>query len=88
VSRRWILVAVGAACVALGVGLTALLANIFAHKQEAKNPYVRLVEVTEETTDPAPWGMNWPREYDSYRRTRARASPAPTATCLTSARGR
>ena len=43
--------------------------NIFERKQEAKNPYLRLVEVTEETTDPAPWGMNWPRQYDGYRRT-------------------
>jgi len=62
-------VVAGVACVALGVGLTALLTSIFAHKQEAKNPYVRLVEVTEETTDPGPWGMNWPRQYDGYRRT-------------------
>ena len=46
-----------------------LLTNIFQRKQEAKNPYLRLVEVTEETTDPAPWGMNWPRQYDGYRRT-------------------
>jgi nitrite reductase (cytochrome c-552) len=68
--RRWVaLGAVVAICVALGIGLTALLTSIFAHKQEAKNPYVRLVEVTEETTDPAPWGMNWAREYDGYRRT-------------------
>jgi nitrite reductase (cytochrome c-552) len=68
--RRWVApVVVGAICAALGVGLTALLTSIFAHKQEARNPYVRLVEVTEETTDPAPWGINWPREYDGYRRT-------------------
>jgi nitrite reductase (cytochrome c-552) len=68
VNRR-IPIGVAVACVAVGVGLTALLTSIFAHKQEAKNPYVRLVEVTEETTDPAPWGMNWPRQYDGYRRT-------------------
>ena len=49
--------------------LAALLTSIFQRKQEAKNPYVRLVEVSEETTDPAPWGMNWPREYDDYKRT-------------------
>ncbi|HVV48349.1 MAG TPA: ammonia-forming cytochrome c nitrite reductase subunit c552 [Polyangia bacterium] len=47
----------------------ALLTNIFQRKQEAKNPYVRLVEVDEETTDPTPWGMNWPRQMDGYRRT-------------------
>ena len=46
-----------------------LLTNIFERKQEAKNPYVRLVEVTEETTDSAPWGVNWPREYEGYLRT-------------------
>jgi len=45
---------------------TALLMNIFERKSEAKNPYVRTVEVTEDTTDPAVWGVNWPRQYDSY----------------------
>jgi nitrite reductase (cytochrome c-552) len=67
---RWLpVVAVGVICAALAAGLTALLASIFAHKQEARNPYVRLVEVTEETTDPAPWGMNWSRQYDAYKQT-------------------
>ena len=30
---------------------------------------MRLVEVSEDTTDPAAWGVNWPREYDDYQRT-------------------
>ena len=30
---------------------------------------MRLVEVNEETTDPAAWGVNWAREYDDYKRT-------------------
>src|SRR6478752_3025544 len=47
----------------------ALLTNIFQRKQEAKNPYLRLVDVSDETTDPTPWGMNWARQYDGYRRT-------------------
>jgi nitrite reductase (cytochrome c-552) len=69
-SRPWLkVVAVGAACAVVAAALTALLTSIFAHKQEAKNPYLRLVEVTEETTDPAPWGMNWSRQYDGYGRT-------------------
>ena len=49
--------------------VAALLMNIFQRKQEARNPYVRLVEVNEETTSPEPWGMNWAREYDDYKRT-------------------
>ena len=56
--------------VALGTALgTALLVNIFERKSEARNPYVRLVEVGEDDTDPATWGVNWPKEYDSYKRT-------------------
>jgi nitrite reductase (cytochrome c-552) len=50
-------------------GLTALLANIFERKAEQRRPYVRLVEVGENDTDPAKWGKNWPAQYDSYRRT-------------------
>jgi nitrite reductase (cytochrome c-552) len=68
-SRRAALVAIVALCAVVAFGAAALLTNIFQRKQEAKNPYLRLVEVTEETTDPAPWGMNWPRELDGYKRT-------------------
>jgi len=49
--------------------VASLLMSIFERKQEAKNPYVRLVEVGEDTTDPAVWGTNWSRQYDDYRRT-------------------
>jgi nitrite reductase (cytochrome c-552) len=64
-------VLVGAVVVfAVGTALaTALLMNIFERKAEAKNPYVRLVEVDENTTDPEKWGVNWPREHDTYKRT-------------------
>jgi nitrite reductase (cytochrome c-552) len=67
--RGWILLVVGAVIAAVAFLVTGLLTTIFEHKQEAKNPYLRLVEVNEETTDPAAWGVNWPREYDDYKRT-------------------
>jgi nitrite reductase (cytochrome c-552) len=60
------LIAVVAAAAA---GLTALLTNIFERKAEERVPYVRLVDVGEDDTDPAKWGKNWPAEYDSYKRT-------------------
>jgi nitrite reductase (cytochrome c-552) len=47
----------------------ALLMNIFARRQEARVPFQRVVEVDEHTIDPAIWGQNWPRQYDSYLRT-------------------
>lgn len=46
--------------------VTALLVNVFERKSEARNPYVRLTEVTDDTTDPAKWAANWPKQYDSY----------------------
>ncbi len=61
------MVALVAAIAAAAV--TALIINIFQHKQEAKNPFLKLVEVTNDDVDPAKWGANWPREYDGYTRT-------------------
>jgi nitrite reductase (cytochrome c-552) len=71
--RRWtgtralVLAAVVSALVTLGV--VALLVNIFEHKQEARNPFFRVVELTDDTEDPAVWGKNFPQQYDAYRRT-------------------
>ncbi|HJS59361.1 MAG TPA: ammonia-forming cytochrome c nitrite reductase subunit c552 [Vicinamibacteria bacterium] len=58
----------GAAAVATA-GAVALLINIFERKQEARNPFYRVVELTDDTEDPAVWGKNFPLQYDGYRRT-------------------
>ncbi len=50
-------------------GIAALLITIFEHRQEARTPFVRVAEVNEISTDPVPWGMNWPYEFDTYQRT-------------------
>src|SRR5512146_2890258 len=50
-------------------GVTALLVNVFERKQEARNPFFRVVELTDETEDPAVWGKNFPQQYDGYLRT-------------------
>jgi nitrite reductase (cytochrome c-552) len=50
-------------------GVTALLMNIFERKQEARNPFYRVVELDDTTEDPAVWGKNFPLQYDGYRRT-------------------
>ena len=69
--RKFRLIVIGTAVAAAvaSVLVTALLMNIFERKAEALRPDVRLVEVDEDTTDPAVWGKNWPKEYDSYLRT-------------------
>src|SRR5688572_16911363 len=47
----------------------ALLVNIFQRKQEARNPFFRVVELTDDTVDPAVWGKNFPLQYDDYLKT-------------------
>jgi nitrite reductase (cytochrome c-552) len=46
-----------------------MLTDIFTHKQEARAPFVRVVEVTDETDDPKIWGQNFPQQYDDYLKT-------------------
>src|SRR5918994_5889501 len=64
-----LVLAVALVVAAITAGVAALLVNINERKTEARTTSVRLVEVTEDTTDPAQWGVNWPRQYDSYQRT-------------------
>ena len=66
-ARALILAAAAAAAVTLAV--VALLVNVFERKQEGRNPFYRVVELTDDTEDPAIWGRNFPHQYDGYRRT-------------------
>jgi nitrite reductase (cytochrome c-552) len=65
-SRLVLIVALTALATA---AVTALLVNIFERKQEALNPFFRVVEIDDNTADPAVWGKNFPLHYDAYRRT-------------------
>lgn len=66
---RWVYPTMTAA-VALGAAAGgALIANISEKKAEQRHAFVRVVEVTDDDTDPKKWGQNWPAQYDSYQRT-------------------
>jgi nitrite reductase (cytochrome c-552) len=56
-----ILLVVALAAVAT-VAIAALLVNIFERKQEAKNPFYRVVELNDTIDDPAVWGKNFPMQ--------------------------
>jgi nitrite reductase (cytochrome c-552) len=43
--------------------------NMSQRKAEAEHTVLEIVDLTERTVDPAEWGKNYPRQYDSYRRT-------------------
>jgi nitrite reductase (cytochrome c-552) len=63
---KWIIVILAALAAAGGA---ALLVNIMERKQEARNPFYRVVELTDNTEDPEIWAKNFPLQYDSYKRT-------------------
>ena len=50
-------------------GILWLQQNIADRKHEEKERVFRVVDLTEDTVDPAEWGKNYPRQYDSYKRT-------------------
>src|SRR6478735_3833731 len=66
-SRRT-LITLGIAALAT-IAIVSLLVNIFERKQEARNPFFRVVELSDDTVDPAIWGKNFPMQYDGYQRT-------------------
>ncbi len=68
-STRRIVIYTAIAAALTAAGVTALLVNIVDRKQEARQPFFRVVELTDETEDPATWGKNFPLQYDGYRRT-------------------
>ncbi|MGH7463353.1 MAG: ammonia-forming cytochrome c nitrite reductase subunit c552, partial [Longimicrobiales bacterium] len=65
---RWLVLAVIVAA-AVTVGLISLLTSIFQRRQEARNPFYRVVDLNDTIVDPAFWGKNFPLQYDDYRRT-------------------
>jgi nitrite reductase (cytochrome c-552) len=67
-NRKFVLLTALIATVGAVAG-AALLVNIFERKQEARNPFYRVVELDDETEDPEIWGKNFPLQYDGYKRT-------------------
>ena len=66
--RRQMIVIVVLAAIAV-FALVALLINIFERKQEARNPFYRVVALNDTIDDPAVWGKDFPMQYDLYLRT-------------------
>jgi len=67
-STRFIVTLSIAAAITAIAGV-ALLVNILERKQEAQNPFYRVVELSDTTEAPDIWGANFPLQYDDYRKT-------------------
>ena len=68
-SNQWKYSAILATAALATVLLATLLMNIFERKQEARQTYVQISNLTEDTVDPAEWGKNFPRQYDGFKLT-------------------
>ena len=85
--RRLFFVIVGAAVLATIVGV-GLLMNIFERKQEARNPFYRVVELTDDTEDPAVWARIFRCNMMITKEPLIRCVPASAAARLCRARRR
>ncbi|HEY0591433.1 MAG TPA: ammonia-forming cytochrome c nitrite reductase subunit c552 [Thermoanaerobaculia bacterium] len=65
----WVIIATAVVVALVTFGLTALLVNIFERKQEARNPFYRVVDLTDRTEDPTLWGKNFPIQFEGYTKT-------------------
>jgi nitrite reductase (cytochrome c-552) len=60
-------------------GIAALLTNIQMRKAEAVEYPLKTVEIGNRELDPAVWGQNFPRQYDTFKKTRSTTTRRPTA---------
>ena len=67
-SARILLMAFLAAAVATAL-VAWVLVTMVGRKHEARTPFVRVAEVSEISTDPEPWGLNWPHQFDGWKST-------------------
>jgi nitrite reductase (cytochrome c-552) len=70
--RQWgtrTLALVAALAAVAAVLVAVLLTNITRRQDEGRNPFYRVVAITDTTEDAAVWGKNFPQQYDGYMRT-------------------
>ena len=68
-TRPLLLLAVLVSTAVATLAITFLLVTMFEHKQDARSPYLRIVELDETSVSPALWGQNFPRHFEQYRGT-------------------
>ena len=68
-TRPGIILVTAGASMLVTAAVVMLLVNIIERKQEGRNPFYRVVDLDDATSDPAVWGKNFPMQYDGYLRT-------------------
>ncbi|MCL1923801.1 MAG: ammonia-forming cytochrome c nitrite reductase subunit c552 [Propionibacteriaceae bacterium] len=65
----WVLTVIAIAAAAIGFLLALLIANIGEKKGQSGSQYTQVVELKQDTYDPAKWGQNFPAQYDGWKAT-------------------
>ncbi len=72
----WLVLAFGVGAMVMA-GLAALLVSIQERKNEAAQFPLKLIEIPPGELDPAIWGRNFPRQYDSFMKTQTDGQSTP-----------
>ena len=65
----WVYVAIIVVVALVTAGVMALGQNVMERRAEGERAVFEVVDLNENTVDPAEWGKNFPRQYDGYKRT-------------------
>ena len=67
-NKKWFFIAVILIVAVATAAVLLVLDSIADRKEEARQTVFKVVNLTEQTVDPAEWGKNFSRQYDSYKR--------------------
>ena len=68
-NRMWLYIGLFALAAVATVVVVAVLMNIQGKKDEATQYPLKVVEIAADELDPAVWGLNFPVQYDSFKKT-------------------
>ena len=73
--RVWLYVGLFVLAAVATIVVVAVLMNIQGKKEEATRYPLKVVEIAENELDPGVWGLNFPVQYDSFRKTAENYGP-------------
>jgi nitrite reductase (cytochrome c-552) len=74
-NRLWLYIGLFALAAVATVVVVAVLMNIQGKKDEATQYPLKVVEIADDELDPAVWGLNFPVQYDSFKKTAENYGP-------------
>jgi len=80
-NRLWLYIGLFVVAAVATVVVVAMLMNIQGKKEEATQYPLKVVEIAADELDPAVWGLNFPVQYDSFKKTAENYGPTTYGGC-------